>query len=147
MTATIEGRLRRLEDMEEIRCLLTAYGRLLDERDLAGYAALFASDGKWTGPYIGSAEGPAGIQALLERNLKAVAGDEPAGAHHIMSNMAIDILGDTASAWSRWTYVIPGDARKPTLALSGHYDDLLTREDGRWRFKSRVVSGDLPGVA
>ncbi len=146
MTATIEERLRRLEDLEEIRSLLTAYGRLLDERDLAGYAALFAANGRWTGPYIGSAEGPAGIQALLEKNLSAVAGDEPGGAHHVMSNMAIRVDGDTAAAWSRWTYIVPGDKRMPNLALSGHYDDVLTRENGRWKFKSRVVSGDLPGV-
>jgi 3-phenylpropionate/cinnamic acid dioxygenase small subunit len=146
MTATIEERLRRLEHREEIRDLLTAYGKLLDERDLAGYAALFARNGTWTGPYIGSAEGPAAIQALLEKNLGAVAGDDPAGAHHIMSNMAIEIEGDAAKAWSRWTYVVPGDARQPSIALSGHYDDVLTREGGRWRFKSRVVSGDLPGV-
>jgi 3-phenylpropionate/cinnamic acid dioxygenase small subunit len=146
MTATIEERLRRLEHLEEIRTLLTAYGRLLDQRDLAGYAALFARNGTWTGPYIGSAEGPAAIQALLEKNLSAVAGDDPAGAHHVMSNMVIEIEGETASAWSRWTYVVPGDARKPSIALSGHYDDVLTREAGRWKFKSRVVSGDLPGV-
>jgi ketosteroid isomerase-like protein len=146
MTASIEERLRRLEDLEEIRAVLTAYGRLLDQRDLAGYARLFARNGTWTGPYIGSAEGPAAIQALLEKNLSAVAGDDPAGAHHIMSNMVVELAGDTATAWSRWTYVIPGDARKPSIALSGHYDDVLTRESGRWRFKSRVVSGDLPGV-
>ncbi len=146
MAATLEERLRKLEDIEEIRSLLTAYGRLLDERDLAAYAALFARNGTWTGPYIGSAEGPQAIQALLEKNLSAVAGAEPAGAHHIMSNMAIETAADTAKAWSRWTYVVPGQERKPGLALSGHYDDVLVREDGRWRFKSRVVSGDLPGV-
>jgi uncharacterized protein (TIGR02246 family) len=146
MTGALESRLRRLEDLEEIRALLTAYGRLLDQRDLAGYSRLFAPDGRWTGPYIGTAAGPAAIQALLEKNLPAVAGQEPAGAHHIMSNMVIEIDGDTARAWSRWTYVVPGEQRAPSLALSGHYDDILTRQDGRWLFSSRVVSGDLPGV-
>jgi|ERR1700722_3815644 SnoaL-like domain len=146
MTDTLETRLRRLEGLEEIRSLLTEYGRLLDRRDLAGYAALFAKDGSWTGPYIGSAIGPKAIQELLESKLSAVAGDEPAGAHHIMSNMMIDIEGSTARVWSRWTFVVPGAERKPTLALCGHYDDVLTLEGGRWKFKSRVVSGDLPGV-
>ncbi len=143
----VDDRLRKLEDLEEIRSLLTAYGILLDRRDLAGYAALFARSGRWTGPYIGTAEGPGAIQALMEKNLSAVAGAEPAGAHHIMSNMMIEIDADTATAWSRWTYVVPGEQRKPSLALSGHYDDILVREDGRWKFKSRQVSGDLPGLA
>lgn len=141
MTATVEQRLRRLEDLEEIRALLTAYGRLLDERDLAGYAALFADHGRWSGPYVGCAEGPAGIQALMEEKL----GPPTRGAHHLVSNMMIDLDNDTATAWSRWTYVVPGDERKPGLALSGHYDDVLTRENGRWKFQSRAVSGDLPG--
>jgi hypothetical protein len=142
----VEARLQRLEDLEEIRDLLTAYGILLDQRDLAGYSALFAGNGTWTGPYIGRAQGPAAIQNLLERKLGDVAGKAPEGAHHIMSNMAITIDGDTATAWSRWTFVVGGDGRKPTLALSGHYDDVLVRESGRWRFQSRIVSGDLPGV-
>ena len=146
MASTIDERLRHLEDLEEIRALLTAYGNLLDRRDLAGYAALFSKQGRWTGPYIGTAEGPAAIQALLTEKLDTLAGTEREGAHHIMSNMTIAIGTDTASAWSRWTYIIPGEQRKPSLALSGHYDDVLVREDGRWRFKSRVVSGDLPGV-
>ena len=27
---------------------------------------------------------------------------------------------------------------------SGRYDDVLVREDGRWRFKRRVASNDIP---
>jgi hypothetical protein len=147
MASTIDERLRHLEDLEEIRALLTAYGTLLDQRDLAGYAALFSRQGRWTGPYIGAAEGPAAIRALMAEKLDTLAGTERAGAHHIMSNMTITIEAQAAKAWSRWTYIVPGEQRKPSLALSGHYDDVLIREDGRWKFKSRVVSGDLPGVS
>jgi hypothetical protein len=143
MTATVEQRLQRLEDIEEIRLLLIQYGTLLDRRDMAAYASLFAMSGRWTGPYVGSAEGPAAILSLMEKNLAPPVGP---GANHIMSDIVIEVNGDSAKAWSRWTYVVPGEERKPTLALSGHYDDVLTRENGRWRFKARVVSGDLPGV-
>ncbi len=145
MAATLEERLRKLEDIEEIRSLLTAYGRLLDERDLAAYAALFARNGTWTGPYIGSAEGPQAIQALLEKNLSAVAGAEPAGAHHIMSNMAIETAADTARRGRGG----PMSCRPGAQAGPGS-ERTLRRCPGpggrRWRFKSRVVSGDLPGV-
>jgi hypothetical protein len=43
--ASVEARLQRLEDMEEIRLLLLDYGRLLDARDLAAYSRLFAKYG------------------------------------------------------------------------------------------------------
>jgi hypothetical protein len=145
MSRTPEEKLQYLLDLEEIRALLLEYGDTLDRRDLAGYSRLFAKTGKWTGPYVGSATGPDAILALLEKNLPKVAGDKPSGAHHLMTNMRIEINGDRATAWSRWTYVVPGPKREPTL-LRGHYDDVLTREAGRWRFQSRVVSGDLPGV-
>ena len=39
-------RLRRLEDMDEIRQLYIDYGRHLDAGDAAAYATLFARDAK-----------------------------------------------------------------------------------------------------
>jgi hypothetical protein len=39
-------RLRRLEDLEEIRQLFTDYGRHLDAGDVQAYAELFADDGE-----------------------------------------------------------------------------------------------------
>src|SRR5690242_10095244 len=41
---SLEGRIQRLEDTQEIRDLLTSYGRLLDAHDLAGYSQLFAKN-------------------------------------------------------------------------------------------------------
>ncbi len=146
MSATFEERLQRLLDLEEIRALLTEYGSALDRRDYVAYSRLFAQQGSWTGPFVGSASGPDAIRALLEKNMPAVAGDAQSGAHHLLTNMRVEIRGDTATAWSRWTYVVPGPNREPTLALSGHYDDVLTREAGAWKFQSRVVAGDLPGT-
>src|SRR5262249_29539302 len=54
--STVEARLQRLEDIEEIRLLLLDYGRFLDARDLAAYSRLFAKDGEWVGGF-GSAKG------------------------------------------------------------------------------------------
>ena len=44
-TGAVESRIRALEDKEQIAQLLIDYGRHLDSRDLAAYAALFAADG------------------------------------------------------------------------------------------------------
>ena len=55
--ASLAARIQRLEDIEEIRVLLTDYGRYLDAHDLAAYSHLFAKDGEWVGGF-GSAKGP-----------------------------------------------------------------------------------------
>ena len=142
MATTVAARLRYLEDLEEIRTLLLAYGRTLDERDLAGYSLLFAGDGEWQGG-LGAAKTPAGIRAMLEKALGPVPSGKFQGAFHIMSNMLIAIEGDSATAWSRWTWFIPGSDGAPQAARAGHYDDILIREAGRWRFKRRLAVTDL----
>jgi hypothetical protein len=64
--------------------------------------------------------------------------------YHLLSNFVITVNGDTATAWSRWAFVVPGD-RGAAIAQAGRYDDTLVRENGRWRFKKRVASNDTPG--
>jgi len=138
---SLAARLQRLEDTEEIRTLLLDYGRFLDARDLPAYSRLFAKDGEWVGGF-GSAKGPAGILAFMEKNLGT--GPNRTNTFHILSNFVIEVKGDTATAWSRWTFVTPGADGKTAISQAGRYDDLLVREDGRWRFKRRTASNDTP---
>ena len=137
-TASVESRLKQLEDKEQIAQLLIDYGRHLDGRDLAAYAALFATDGEWVGGF-GKVAGRANIQAFMEKSLGT--GPNRGGSHHIMSNFVITVKGDTATAWSRWTFVTPGD-RGAAIAQAGRYDDTFVRENGAWKFKRRVASND-----
>src|SRR4051794_33959798 len=65
---SLEQRVQRLEDENEIRQLLLDYGRSLDRRDFKSYAALFARDGEWVGGF-GSVTGPQNIQAFMEKNM------------------------------------------------------------------------------
>jgi uncharacterized protein (TIGR02246 family) len=139
--ASIAARLQRLEDIEEIRTLLLDYGRFLDSRDLAAYSRLFAKDGEWVGGF-GSAKGSADILAFMQKNLGT--GPNRNGSYHILSNFEIDVKGDTATAWSRWTFIVPASDGKPVVSQAGRYDDTLVREDGRWRFKRRVAANDIP---
>jgi uncharacterized protein (TIGR02246 family) len=134
-------RLQRLEDMEEIRTLLLDYGRFLDSRDLVAYSRLFAKDGEWVGGF-GSARGPEEILAFMQKNLGT--GPNRGNTYHILSNFEIVADRDSATAWSRWTFVTPGADGKPVISQAGRYDDVLVREDGRWRFKRRVASNDIP---
>jgi len=139
---TLAARVQRLEDIEEIRTLLIDYGRLLDAHDLAGYSHLFAKDGEWVGGF-GSAKGPAAIQALMEKNLGVTRTSKPGSTYHLLTNFEIDPHGDTATAWSRWSFTVTAD-NKPSILYGGHYDDTLVREDGHWRFERRTAENDIP---
>jgi len=140
-TASLVARLQRMEDIEEIRTLLLDYGRLLDLRDLAGYSRLFAKGGEWVGGF-GSAKGPAEIMAFMQKNLGT--GPNRNNSFHILSNFEIDVKGNSATAWSRWTFITPAADGKPVISQAGRYDDILVREDGRWKFKRRSASNDIP---
>jgi uncharacterized protein (TIGR02246 family) len=137
---SLEARIQRLDDIEQIRTVLIDYGRFLDARDFVSYSRLFAKDGEWVGGF-GTVKGPAAIQAFMEKN---VPGPNSGHNYHLLSNFEIEVLGDTATAWSRWTFVVPGPDQKPVMAQGGRYDDVLVREQGHWKFKRRVASNDLP---
>ena len=131
--------LRRLLAKDEIQTLLIDYGRHLDSRDFAAYGRLFAKDGEWVGGFGTASGGPAGIQAFMEKAMGT--GPNRANNYHILSNFVITVTGDTAAAWSRWAFVVPGPTGA-TIAQAGRYDDTLVRENGRWKFKKRVASND-----
>jgi hypothetical protein len=68
-TVSLESRLKRLEDREEIRGLLMDYGRFLDRRDFKSFSELFAAaEGEWVGGF-GSAKGSKAICELMERTI------------------------------------------------------------------------------
>jgi SnoaL-like domain len=136
----LEARVKHMEDLEEIRIVLTNYGRFLDARDFSSYSHLFAKDGGWIGG-LGKMQGPAAIQAFMKKSIGTA---NPGHNYHLLSNFEIAVHGDTATAWSRWAFVVPGPDKKPVIAQGGHYDDTLVREDGSWRFKRRTASTDLP---
>src|SRR5690606_33012398 len=93
---TLEQRVERIEAESEIRRLLIEYGKFLDAKDFASYAALFAEDGVWQGGF-GSFTGPAAIEAMLTENLGA---PEPGFVNksnfHMLTNPLIAIDGDRA---------------------------------------------------
>jgi len=137
---SLAARVQRLEDIQEIQNVLLDYGRFLDARDFAAYSRLFAKDGEWVGGF-GTVQGPVAIQAFME---KQIPGPNRGNTFHILSNFKIDVHGDVATAWSRWTFVTPGPDKKPAIAQAGRYDDTLVRESGKWKFKRRTASNDIP---
>jgi ketosteroid isomerase-like protein len=144
-----QDRLRRLEDLEQIRQLFVEYSRVLDEQDFAAYGALFAADGEFIAtPQEGlqQAKGPAAIQALVEAMPGSLLGSAPGDDFHVVMNPLIELDADDpdrARAEVTWLYVVKGDDGLPSPAKLGHYDDQLVREDGRWRFLRREAPTDI----
>ncbi len=139
-----EERLQRLEDLESIRGLLVSYGRTFDARKFVDYGNLFAKEGTWTGGAEATTtyKGPAAITAFVQKIYPATVFP---GSYHIMSNFDIKLDGkDSASSWSRWTFVVNGVHNEPVIFRGGWYEDTFTREDGEWKFKTRFVLTDPP---
>jgi len=141
----MESRLRRLEDREEIRRLLVDYGRTLDQRDFGAFAGLFAEDAEYAGG--GGTDAIKGA-AAIGKSLEEIFRKNPTGLRspnfHLFTNEVIEIHGDEATALSKGLFVVPGDDNKPGMVMLATYSDTLTRESGRWKFKRRVVHGDIP---
>jgi len=140
--SAVLARLQRLEDILEIGRLIVDYGRHLDARDLRAYSRLFCEDGMWTGA-TGTAVGPDAIQAMLEANLPGNPPAPGATTWHVMANPVIDVDGDRASATVMWVLLRRDAGDQPGVAVTGHYEDVLAREGGRWKFKRREAFVDI----
>ena len=137
-----EARLRKMEDVEAIHSLLVHYGRELDKRDFAAYGALFAQDGSWKGG-MGTATGPDAIAKMVAAGFDRMSPTLYTNSNHVLTSFDIHVDGDTATAWSRWTWVVVGANGKPQTERAGHYEDTLVREHGEWKFKSRQAFTEI----
>lgn len=61
----------------------------------------------------------------------------------ILSNLIIDVQGDTARAQMMWTQTLNDTIKAPPrLIEQGREYDLLVKKHGRWKIKKRVVIAD-----
>lgn len=125
----LEARVRRLEDIEEIKQLKATYCRFCDDGyDPDGISSLFTEDGVWDGgSTFGRAEGREGIH----KHFRGAAARISIARHQVM-NPIIEVDGDEATG--HWLLFQPcTDA--PTdqaLWLAATYADRYRRVDGRW---------------
>jgi uncharacterized protein (TIGR02246 family) len=126
-----------VNDHEQIRRLLADYCHACDDGDFDLFADLFTEGATFT--VMGDTHrGRAAIRAFME----AAQPPERRGKH-IISEPAIALDGDGASAHCRTDYAFVGrgsDARSLAVTSTGRYVDRLERgPDRRWRLADRRI--------
>ena len=140
----LSARVQEVHDRLEIQQLIVEYGHLLDTHDLVGYSNLFAQDGEWIGGF-GRAKGPKAILALMNKYIGTAPYDpNNVKGFHLLTNIVIHLDGNRATVWSRIVYMVRNKDNRPEPAMGGHYDDIVVREQGHWKFLRRVVMMEIP---
>lgn len=122
--------VRRLADRQELSDLLARYGRLVDDRDLAGLTDLFTHDATFDSR-SGPVEGREAVMDYYREQLQTYT-----VTYHYPHSQTVDFLDDDHA-----TGVVQAHAE---LAIDGvgvlvalRYLDTYRREDGAWRFQAR----------
>lgn len=132
MTPDIEARLRALEDRAEIAELRASYCHVLDHRDWDALVQMFTEDGEFDG--LAHARGRAEIHRFFAGFVDGMA----EGFWHFCTNPTITLDGDRAQGRISMQYL---SVKKGVSYVSaGHYDDLLVRDGGQWKFRKRKIS-------
>ena len=136
--ASLEERVRRWEETEAIKRLKFRYGALIDEGLGGGAGAFpqqefldqFTDDAVWEANYHGRFEGKQAIRDFLA----GVSGSVTFSLHYMM-NPAIELAPSGVDATGHWlsfeTLTVDGGA----VWLATDYDDVYTKESGRWQFR------------
>jgi hypothetical protein len=140
----LAAKVQVLEDRDAIRALLVSYARTLDERDFAGFEQLWAKDAEFFGGASNTATGPAAIRDLLQGLLKVNAAPVPGRDFHMVMNQTVDVTGDTATGFSRGTWIVTDPEKKLQISIIANYYDQFVREGGRWKFKRHQIGGAPP---
>jgi uncharacterized protein (TIGR02246 family) len=129
-------------DVEAIRALIHEYAELIDTGDLDGLAAMFA-DASWSSPGRGAPL--QGTEQIRRAYDGVILYDGVPCTKHVISNVTIDVTGDSATARSYFTVLQarPDFPLQPIIA--GRYHDRFERLDDRWRFADRQIIPDLFG--
>jgi 3-phenylpropionate/cinnamic acid dioxygenase small subunit len=150
------ARLQKMEDRQAIEQLLMGdYPRALDSNNWAAYAALFAKDGtlimnggatKVTGPaaiqeYFSARPTPGAAASAAPSPCPVPAGKNR--SEHVVTNLTLQLNGDTATDQAYWQTIVTREC-KSVVAGAGHYEDVLRREDGQWKFSKREIIDDIP---
>ncbi len=130
---TLEERVRRLEDIEDIRRLRNRYHASLNESRYEQCRALFTDDAVVELGYLARYEG---IDAI-DRGFRAMGERDRFFIKQFIHSHDVEVDGDTATGTS---YL---EARYGRFGVSyvvaGRYDDVYARVNGVWKFKAMIA--------
>jgi hypothetical protein len=133
------------DDWHAIETLIMTYAERIDLGDLAGVAELFeGATYRAATEDLMEVEGSAAVGATLERLVRLYPDGTPR-TKHVTTNVIVDLDGDTAR--SRCYYVVFQQTDDLPLQpiIAGRYHDTFAKENGRWRFRDRLIYADLWG--
>ena len=127
--------------LEKQEDLLNRYYQGFGTADPAAFNEFYTEDAVFDVNGI-VAEGKEEIEAIYA----GTADESPASQgtfHMVISNLVVDVDGNTATARMLWTGVDNNDLRgPPTIREQGREYDLLVRQNDKWLIKKRVVVAD-----
>src|SRR5690606_41833501 len=135
------------EDRAKLEDLQARYLFALDFRDPEAYAATFAPDGvlDYGAGVIQGRDAIAEMVRNTRRNAEAQraaddSGLRPAAGRHHITNIVLEIDGDTAKGTAYWVHM-GNDNPDPSAQLNsfGHYEDELVQIDGEWYFRKPTM--------
>ena len=134
------------EDWHAINSLLMAYAEHVDAGRWSEVAAMFEHaiyhveqpDGAKS-----SYDGAQAVQAFCEQT--RIYPDGTPRTRHVLTNVAIDMDGDGATARCNVTVFQQTDVLPLQPIASGRYLDRFERAEGKWRFAERLITGFLLG--
>lgn len=138
--ATLEARLRQLEDIEAIRSHLSVYGFNADQKRIDAFLQGWTDDGVMDLSEDTQAQGKGQMAQLL-----SAPNDLP--TQHIAGNLTIRVEGDVA--WAEgYALVVTADDGGPRIlnASYNHWD--FVRSQGAWKMSRRTrrkLGGTTPG--
>lgn len=135
--AELEGRVRELEDRDQIKQLAVRYCDVVDSHDAAGLRAQFTNDARWY--WVNGVVDARGIDEVMD----ALAGrwDTILGSFHITHGHAVDMDVDDPDRATGLLFSHAEVLRDNNPMISAvRYDDVYRRVAGEWLFAERKLS-------
>ncbi len=141
----LRSRIGAIEDREQIRNAIAAYGPWVDCGDSAAAAGLWAADGRHDVGGMGVSTGRDAIQALFDGEVHQglIAG----GAAHVLSPVRLEIDGDHATAIGYSCVFVWREGRFTAERIAANRW-ALRREGERWLVThrtNRLLNGTAEG--
>jgi len=129
--ASIESRVRELEDRDAIRDLARRYAHCVWQKDIEGAIDLFTDDGEMN---TGEREPIRGREALLDsyREMLVDAQFQPFVHNHV-----VEVDGEQATGTCYLD--LRSTSEGQSMIGSGFYEDRYRRVGGAWKFRSRKL--------